>query len=87
MPDMDWISLSTRFRKWKADVKEVLDAAAQEGLVPDSPQWYSGLISTATSFSGQLSGLQLSLQRANSVQPPAREAEQTVARSQDTVHV
>lgn len=73
---MKWTSVSELFGRLKAGAREVLEAAAEDGLVPDSQHWYTGLVVNATSFSSQLGGLQLSLQRANSPQAHAMEPEQ-----------
>lgn len=61
--------LAAWFRDRKAEIGQALMAARSEPSTSQSPEWYTGLVVSPTSFSRQLSDMQLSLQRANGSMP------------------
>jgi hypothetical protein len=61
--------ISNRLAAWirdrKAEIRQVMTAARSEPNPASSPEWYTGLVVSPTSFSRQLGDMQLSLMRAN----------------------
>jgi len=62
---MDYTTLTTRFREWKAELKQIPATINSEPAPTNSPEWFAGLAVSPASFSRQLSDMQLSLLRAN----------------------
>jgi hypothetical protein len=65
MGGMDYTKLTTRFREWKAELKQAPGIAHYEPVPTSSPEWFAGLAVSPASFSRQLGDMQLSLLRAN----------------------
>jgi hypothetical protein len=77
MPFMTYNSPATLFRHVKAHVTRFVVAARAEPNPDGSPEWYTGLVVSPSSFSRQLGDMQVSLLRANAPQPVARDPEET----------
>jgi hypothetical protein len=62
---MTWTSLVEQFRHWTAEIRQSLEMENSEPMATDSPEWYTGLVVSPTSFSRQLGDMQVSLMEAN----------------------
>jgi hypothetical protein len=63
MRGMDYSTLTTRFREWTAELRQI-PAMSDSGRT-GAPEWYAGLAVCPAAFSRQLGDMQLSLLRAN----------------------
>jgi hypothetical protein len=62
---MDYTTVTTRFREWKAELKQLPGIAHSEPIPTSCPEWYAGLAVSPAAFSRQLGDMQISLLRAN----------------------